>query len=408
MRKIILTFTICGVFSISSPAKSPVNDTAQNAPKQKARQGATRKTAQTSDEIDFPVALKKIKLPPGFKISLYAKVPGARSMALSQNGTLFVGTGGLGGDFKRVYTVRDLNQDGVADEVKILADGLNVPNGVAFKDGDLYVAELSKILRFRGIEAKLNNPGKPEVFADGLPDDSYHGWKFIRFAPDGSLMVPQGAPCNVCDVDANHGVIYKISPDGKTRTVVAKGVRNSVGFDFHPVTQDMIFTDNGRDMMGEDIPFCELNRLPAKNWRDAKAPHYGFPHCHSGRFIDPEFHHNHECSDFVAPVMNFAAHVAPLGTRFYTGKMFPKEFSQQIFVAEHGSWNRTVPQGYRVSMAWSEDNGKSFQYKMFAEGWLDQDGKAWGRPVDVEVLKDGSMLISDDLAGAIYRVVYKP
>lgn len=353
------------------------------------------------------MALKKLKLPPGFTISLYANVPGARSMTLSPNGTLFVGTGGLGGNYQRVYAVQDTNHDGIADDVKIIADGLNVPNGVAFKDGDLYVAELQRILRFKGIEPKIDNPGKPEVFADGLPDDSYHGWKFIRFAPDGSLIVPQGAPCNVCDVDANHAAIFKISPDGKTKTVIAKGVRNSVGFDFHPTTGDMIFTDNGRDALGEDMPFCELNRLPAKNWKESQSLHFGFPHCHSGKFLDPDYTQGHSCSEFTSPIMDFGAHTAPLGTRFYSGRMFPKEYTNQIFVAEHGSWNRKEPQGYRVSMAWTEDDGKTFKYKMFVEGWLERGRKHWGRPVDVEVMKDGSLLISDDGAGAIYRVTYK-
>lgn len=364
-------------------------------------------TSTNKSEIEN--LLKKLRPTSGFKVSLYAMAPGARSMALSPDGTLFVGTGGLSGVYKRVYAIRDLNGDGVADEVRIIADNLDVPNGVAFKDGDLYVAELSRILRFRHIETQLENP-KYEVFFAGLPNDSHHGWKFIRFAPDGSLIVPQGAPCNVCEVDKQHAGIFKISSDGKILSTIALGVRNSVGFDFDPRNGDMIFSDNGRDMLGDDIPPCEINKIPAGNWKESRPLHYGFPYCHSDNISDPNYFKSLEkkktCADFTKPILNLGAHVAPLGVRFYTGTMFPDQYKNQLFIAEHGSWNRSIPQGYRISMAWSDDSGKSYKYKMFLEGWLTSDGKKWGRPVDLEIMKDGSLLISDDEAGVIYRVTY--
>ncbi len=353
--------------------------------------------------------LKNLHPVKGFKVNVYALAPGARSMALSSDGTLFVGTGGLNEVYKRIYAIRDLNHDGIADEVKIIADGLNVPNGVAYKDGDLYVAELSRILRFRNIEKHLDQP-KFDVFYSGLPSDSYHGWKYIKFAPDGSLIVPQGAPCNVCEVDDKHAGIYKISPDGKKFSMIAKGVRNTVGFDFDPKTSDMIFSDNGRDMLGDNTPPCEINKLPLKNWQESTPLDYGFPYCHSDNIKDPKYFDKlagkKTCEEFRKPILNLGAHVAPLGVKFYTGSMFPSEYKNQIFIAEHGSWNRSIPQGYRVSMSWTEDGGKFYKYKIFLDGWLTKDGKKWGRPVDLAVMKDGSLLISDDLGRVIYRVTY--
>ena len=365
----------------------------------------------SSSLSDVEDNLKKLHFNKGFKVKVYALAPGARSMALSLDGTLFVGTGGLGGAYNRVYAIRDLNQDGVADDVKIIADGLNVPNGVAFKDGDLYVAELSRILRYRNIEKNLAH-AKAEVFYSGLPKDSHHGWKYIRFAPDGSLIVPQGAPCNACEVDNNHASIFKISSDGKKISTVAKGVRNTVGFDFNPKNGDMIFSDNGRDMLGDNIPPCEINKIPAKNWQESNPLHYGFPLCHSDNIKDPIFSEKiagkKSCEEFTKPILNLGAHVAPLGVKFYTGSMFPAEYKNQILIAEHGSWNRSVPQGYRVSMAWTEDGGHSYKYKIFIEGWLTKEGNKWGRPVDLAVMSDGSLLISDDESGVIYRVTYSP
>jgi len=371
-----------------------------------------REYLELASKLDAPVMpalpLQKIKLPPGFKISIFAAAPGARSMALSPAGTLFVGTGGLSGNFNRVYAIRDLDGDGVGENVTIIADGLNTPNGVAFKNGDLYVAEISRILVFRGIERRIASNASFEVFNDSFPSDGHHGWKFIRFAPDGSLFVPVGAPCNNCVREPTHAALFKLSADGKTKTLVAQGIRNTVGFDFHPLTGDLVFTDNGRDQLGDNMPPCELNRLAKSDWLQpgVKPRHFGFPYCHSGRIADPEFGSRRACREFEAPVLEFGAHVAPLGARFYTGTRFPVEYRHQVFVAEHGSWNRTKPQGYRVSLGWSDDGGRSFQYKIFASGWLNADDTRWGRPVDVEVALDGSLLISDDMAGVIYRISY--
>jgi len=351
--------------------------------------------------------LESIQLPKGFKISLFASVPGARSMALSSDGTLFVGSGGMNGEHNRVYAVRDLDKDGVGESVTILADDLQSPNGVAFREGHLFVAEISRILVFKDIAKKIQKNAPFEVFHSSFPEDSHHGWKFIRFAPDGSLFVPVGAPCNNCLREQNYANLYKLSADGKTKTLVARGIRNTVGFDFHPESGDLIFTENGRDRMGDDIPACELNLIAKKEWEKPAAPlpHFGFPYCHAGKIKDPEFGAKRSCQEFRAPIMDFGAHVAPLGMRFYTGKQFPAAYRNQIFVAEHGSWNRSKRVGYRVSLA-RKENGR-YENQVFASGWLNPDDSRWGRPVDVQVAPDGSLFVSDDLAGAIYRISYQ-
>lgn len=347
--------------------------------------------------------LKKLKLPSGFKISIYAMVPGARSMTLAPDGTLFVGSGGAGGEINRVYRVRDTNKDGKADQVVILKDELNSPNGVAYKDGVLYVAEIDKLLKFTGVESDKNSDLKVEETVFKFPRLTHHGWKFIRFSPSGKLIVPIGAPCNVCDNKKDFARIFELDLKTGGKVMIAEGVRNTVGFDFHPVTKELWFTDNGRDLLGEDVPPCELNKLTKT------GEHFGFPYCHGKNskgedIVDPEFKPKGTCADYTAPMVNLPAHVAPLGMRFYTGKMFPQEFQGQIFIAEHGSWNRSVPQGYRISLVKLDKDGKA-TYTPWIEGWLDKREK-WGRPVDVEIMKDGSMLISDDYAGVIYRLTY--
>ena len=341
--------------------------------------------------------LEQIKLPPGFAVSIYASdVPNARSMTLSPNGTLFVGTRTEG----NVYAIVNRNGDDKADEVITIAQGLNMPNGVAFRDGSLYVSEVSRILRYDEIEGRLNNPPKPVVVNDKFPTDRAHGWKFMRFGPDSKLYVPVGAPCNICEPDPDrYAVIMRLQPDGSGLETFARGVRNTLGLDWHPETQELWFTDNGRDWMGDERPPDELNRAPQPGL------HFGFPYCHGGTIPDPEFGEKRACSEFTPPVQNLAPHVAALGMRFYTGSMFPTHYRQQIFIAEHGSWNRTAPIGYRVMLARLEDN-RAVSYEPFAEGWL-QDGRAWGRPVDVLVMPDGSLLVSDDRANVIYRITYK-
>jgi glucose/arabinose dehydrogenase len=344
---------------------------------------------------DLP--LQRIKLPPGFSISLFSgDVPGARSMTLSPAGILYVGTMRAG----KVYAVTDGNRDGRADRVFTIASGLKSPNGVAWKDGALYVAEISRVLRFDGIDGRLENPPKPAVVTDAYPTEGHHGWKFIRFGPDGQLYVPVGAPCNVCDPENPiFSTITRISPRGGKPEIYARGIRNTVGFDWHPETKELWLTENGRDMMGDDVPPDELLRAPKPGL------HFGFPYCHAGTIPDPEFGKNRKCSEFVPPVQNLAPHTAALGMRFYTGSMFPAEYRNQIFIAEHGSWNRSTPIGYRVTLVRLQGS-RAVSYETFAGGWLEKGGDAWGRPVDVQVLPDGSLLVSDDQAGAIYRIAY--
>ena len=339
--------------------------------------------------------LTQLKLPEGFHIRVYAEgVPGARSLSLSPNGTLFVGTRSGG----RLYALRDEDGDHQAERVIILASGLNRPNGVAFKDGDLYVAEISRILRYRDIEAHLDNPPPPEIVNDAFPTDRSHGWKFIRFGPDGLLYVPVGAPCNICASPDPYASIGRLDPSTGDFEVVARGVRNSVGFDWHPETGEMWFTENGRDHLGDDMPPDELNRVAAD------GQHFGYPYCHGTDIADPAFGAQRGCDEFVSPVQELGPHVAALGMRFYRGNMFPAEYRNQIFIAEHGSWNRTRKIGYRLTLVRLAADG-AVSYEPFAEGWL-QGESNWGRPVDVLVMPDGSLLVSDDQAGLIYRISY--
>lgn len=341
--------------------------------------------------------LDKIKLPEGFSISVYAEVPNARSMAISPAGYIYVGN--RNGD--KVYAVKDVDGDNIADKRWTIASGLNMPNGVAFKDGDLYVAEVSRILKFVDIESKLSNPGNPEIINDNYPTDTHHGWKYIAFGPDGKLYVPVGAPCNICESeDEVYATITTINANGSGREIFAKGIRNTVGFTWHPDTKELWFTDNGRDMMGDEVPHCELNYAPKPGM------HFGYPYCHQGDVKDPEFGSKRSCSEFVAPVQKLGAHVAPLGLKFYTGNMFPQQYRRQLFVARHGSWNRTKKNGYDVSLV-KLDGSKAVSQEPFASGWLDDaTQKAWGRPVDVLELPDGSILVSDDQANVIYRISY--
>jgi glucose/arabinose dehydrogenase len=342
--------------------------------------------------------LDKIHLPQGFKIDVFAEVDNARSMAISPAGTIYVGN--RNGD--KVYAIKDTDGDFKADKKWVIASGLNMPNGVAFKDGDLYVAEVSRITKFSGIESKLQNPGQPSVIIDTYPTETHHGWKYIAFGPDGKLYVPVGAPCNICESkDPIFASITRVNADGSGREIFASGVRNSVGFTWHPETKEMWFTDNGRDMLGDDIPSCELNVA-------SKAGlHFGYPYCHEGGIKDPEFGDKRPCKDFVPPAQKLGPHVAPLGLKFYTGDMFPAEYKNQLFVAKHGSWNRTKKNGYELTLV-KVDKSKATGMETFASGWLDDaTQKVWGRPVDVLQLNDGSLLVSDDQANVIYRISYQ-
>ncbi|RJO63291.1 MAG: sorbosone dehydrogenase family protein [Myxococcales bacterium] len=318
-------------------------------------------------------------------------------MVLSPGGTLFVGTRSAG----KVYALRDEDRDHKADRIYTLAQGLNSPNGVAFKDGALYVAEISRILRFDAIEAQLAAPPGPVVVSSDYPNDASHGWKYIRFSPDGWLYAPVGAPCNICEsADPIYASLTRIKPDGAGREIFAHGIRNTVGFDWHPTTGELWFTDNGRDLLGDDLPPDELNHAPCAGL------HFGYPYCHGQGVSDPEFGEKRPCADFTPAAQNLGPHVAALGMKFYTGAMFPEEYKNQIFIAEHGSWNRSTRIGYRVSLVRLQNN-RAVAYETFAEGWL-QEGGPWGRPVDVLVMPDGALLVSDDHAGAIYRIAYAP
>ncbi len=342
--------------------------------------------------------LEKIRLPEGFKIDLFAEdVKNARSLCLSPNGTLFVGTRGEG----NVYALVDTDGDKKSDKKYMIAKGLKMPNGVAFRDGALFVAEVSRIIRFDDIEKRLANPPAPVVVYDKYPTDTHHGWKYIAFGPDGKLYVPVGAPCNICEPEKIYASITRINPDGSGMEIVQSGIRNTVGFTWHPDTKELWFTDNGRDWMGDDLPACELNRAT----RDSL--HFGYPYCHQGDLSDPEFGNKRPCSEFVQPVQKMGPHTAPLGIEFYTGKMFPGIYHKQAFIAEHGSWNRSKKIGYQISLVTLDPAFKAQSYVPFAEGWLDKEtDEPWGRPVDIELMPDGSMLVSDDFADCIYRIYY--
>lgn len=354
-------------------------------------------TASNADSLYKKYKLDKIQLPPGFNITVFAEVPDARSLCQGVKGTVFAGNRGK----NEVYAITDSNQDGKADIIYTIAKGLHTPNGVAFRNGSLYVAEINRILRYDDIENRLSNPPEPKVVYDKFPDKEHHGWKFIAFGPDDKLYVPVGAPCNVCnEKDPIFATITRMNPDGTGLEIFARGIRNSVGFAWHPITKELWFTDNGRDNMGDDVPFCELNYAPKQGM------HFGFPFCHQGDVLDPEFGKGKKCSDYSPPAQKMGPHVAPLGMRFYTGSLFPPEYKNRIFIAQHGSWNRRIPAGYRVMMASVDNNNNIINYEPFATGWLQNEKEVIGRPVDVEVRPDGSLLISDDQNGVIYRVVY--
>jgi glucose/arabinose dehydrogenase len=352
--------------------------------------------------VDAREYVGRIKLPDGFRIALYAdSVPGARFMTLTPGGTLFVGTNFI--DFGKppvgkVYAVLDKDGDQKADEVLTIAEGLNHPNGVAFRDGSLYVAEINRILRYDDIEKRLRNPPPPVVVYDKFPAEFHHGWKFIRFGPDGRLYVPVGAPCNICESQDPFASITSMKPDGSDFQIVARGIRNSVGFDWDPQTKELWFTDNGRDGWGNDRPPEELNHAPRPGL------HFGYPYRYGRNIVDDTFKTAKTDTDFTPAAIEFPAHNACLGLRFYTGKTFPAAYHHQPFIACHGSWNRNPPDGYRVVLARIKD-GKAIGHEVFASGWLIGE-RFWGRPVDVEIAADGSLLVSDDFAHVIYRISY--
>ncbi|MEA2875294.1 MAG: hypothetical protein QOF14_490 [Hyphomicrobiales bacterium] len=336
----------------------------------------------------------KLKLQKGFNIELYAgNVPNARSMRQGEKGTVFVGSRLQ----DKVHYITE--KDGKRD-VKVLVSGLYRPNGLAIKDGTLYIAELSKISKIEKVEDNLDKNPKPvEIYSD-LPKDEAHGWKFIGIGPDNKIYVPIGLPCNSCPAPDTHAQMRRINLDGSGAEVVARGIRNTVGFDWHPVSKELYFTDNSRDWVSEDHPEDELNRITKV------GQHFGNPFCHQGDFLDPELGWGRSCDEFEKPVAKMGAHTAVLGARFYTGDKFPAKYKNALFVARHGSWNRTKKQGGDIVVVHLNKDGTVKNIEPFITGFLGEDNNYIGRPVDVVFLKDGSMLISDDFNGAIWRVTY--
>ncbi|WP_223669491.1 PQQ-dependent sugar dehydrogenase [Kangiella shandongensis] len=342
--------------------------------------------------------LQAAEVPENFTIDVFAPdVEGARQMALSDSGVIYAGTRKAG----KVYAVEDTDGDFKADKVYTIIDDLYMPSAVTYHQGDLYVAEVDKVLRFKAIDKHYKESPEPEVVYDDLPDKSHHGWKYIKFGPDGRLYIPIGVPCNVCDEDDQRfGTIIAVDLETKKHEFIATGVRNSVGFDWHPQTGELWFTDNGRDWLGDDEPACELNRVTRA------GEFFGFPYVHGEDFMDPAFGEKLGEREFTPPAWEFQAHVAPLGMAFYTGDMFPEEYQNSIFVTQHGSWNRSTKVGYKVVRLTLKGN-QVISQDDFITGWL-VDGEVKGRPNDVIQLPDGSLLVSDDGFGKIYRISYQP
>ncbi|HCN99074.1 MULTISPECIES: PQQ-dependent sugar dehydrogenase [unclassified Methylophaga] len=354
-------------------------------------------TASFADAADVEKNLHKLNVPDGFKVEVYAEVPGARQMALGQStGTVFVGTRG-----QKAYAVVDRNKDRKADEVVTILDDLKVGNGIAMYQGNLYIAEQNRIARYAAPGFDLSLPFKEmrEVIYEDLPDKAHHGWRYIDFGPDGKLYVTVGAPCNICDVKGQEATIIRMNPDGSDVEIYAEGIRNSVGMDFQPDTGTLYFTDNNTDMMGDDIPPGELNAAPEKGM------HFGFPYYAGGKERHEDWADKTPPKDVTYPVVEFQAHAAALGMKFYTGNMFPEDFKGDVIIAQHGSWNRTEPVGYQLMRVTFDENNEVSGHETFIDGWL-KDGEAWGRPTDVLQLPDGSVLVSDDFNGVIYRVSY--
>jgi len=338
--------------------------------------------------------IEKLKAPKGFKIELYAAgVGNARTLRQGDKGTVFVGSRLL----DKVYAIVD---KGEKREVKPIYSGLYRPNGLAFKDGVLYIAELSRISKVEKIEDNLDNPPKPVVIYDDLPKDEAHGWKFLTIGPDNKLYFQVGAPCNICMPSPAHAQIRRINLDGSGAEVVARGIRQIVGMDFSPITKQLYFTENSRDWLSEDIPEDKLNRLtqPGKD-------NFGYPYCHQGNIADQEFGWGHSCDEFTKPIALLGPHTAALGMRFYTGNVFPSEYRNAIFIARHGPWNRTKKIGGDIVVAKLSEDGTVKSIEPFITGFIENNNYV-GRPADVEFVKDGSMLISDDFNGAVYQVTY--
>ena len=353
-------------------------------------------TAGAADEA-LEAQIENLNLPPGFEIDVFAEVPGARSLAREPaSGTIAVGTWS-----GKVYGAWDRDGNGAADAVTTLLEGLKVPNGVAFHGGYLYVAEQHRIVRYAADGLTPDRPieAEAEVVFDRLPDKVHHGWRYVGFGSDGMLYVTVGVACNICDFEEPEGTILRMDPDGGNVETFAHGIRNSVGFGFHPTTGVLHFTDNGTDDMGDNEPPCEFNAAPEAGM------HFGFPYYAGGHARHPDWADKAPPQEVAFPVFAFQAHTAPLGVAFYTGEQFPEQYRGDAFVAQHGSWNRSIPIGYRIKRILFDDTGTVTGHEVFIDGWLD-GALAWGRPVDLLELPDGTLLISDDHQGVLYRVRY--
>jgi glucose/arabinose dehydrogenase len=351
-------------------------------------------TGFTKEEIEGK--LKNIKLPPGFKIELWASgVTDARQMAWGDKGTLFVGS--LFGGGGVVHAVVD---EGGKRVVKDAIKGLKFPSGIAFHNGTLYVADIDKIYKYENVEANIGNMAAPQIVYDDLPPYVPHGWKYLTFDKNGWIFTAIGPPCNECLPPTSTSQVRHINPENGTAEIVALGIRNSVGGDVDPRTGDYWFSENARDWLGEDKPGDKINHITRL------GENFGYPYCHQGDIPDPKFAMGHKCSEFSPPVVNLGAHVAPLGMKFYTGSQFPADYQNNIIVAEHGSWNRLKYQGGRLMRITADPDGKNGKQVEFASGWIDSDGKYLGRPNDVLVAPDGALLVADDFNGAIYRISY--
>jgi len=347
--------------------------------------------------VHAEVQLDLIKLPPGFSINIYAQgVDNARQMVRGDRGTLFVGSRRAG----KLWAISDSDGDQRADQVRLIDKGLKMPSGIEFREGALYVGALDRVLRYDKIESRLDQPPEPVVVTDALPDKNYHGWKYLRFGPDGKLYIPVGIPCNIC-AEEGFGEIRRMNADGSGMETYASGIRNSVGLAFHPQNGQLWFTDNGLDRLGDDIPADELNYAPKQGM------HFGIPYCHQGDLLDEKFGKGKSCADYTPPVAKLDPHGAALGLAFYTGDMFPDSYKNQLFIAQHGSWNRSEKSGYQILVLDVKPDGTVLSNKVFASGWL-QGQDDWGRPNDVLVMPDGALLVSDDKANVIYRISYTP
>jgi glucose/arabinose dehydrogenase len=406
-RAVMLSAAVSAALCSSAVAQQPPAPAAPPAWKQgmpKAMETSTlapHATPMTVTPLD-KIPIDKIKVPSGFRVEVWAHgMPGARMMTRGDKGTIFSGTRVIG----RVYAIAE--KDGKREH-KILVQGLTQPNGVLFHKGSLYIVAINKVLRYDDIESKLDNPGDPVDLTEkfNLPKEEHHGWKALALGPNEKIYIPIGAPCNICEVNTGlHAQIRRYNLDGSNMEIVARGVRNSVGLAIHPTTQELWFTDNGRDWAGEEGPEEELNRLPTSKI----GGFFGYPYCHAQGIVDPDIKKPDACLGSIRPAALLGPHAAALGIRFYTGTMFPAVYKNAAFIARRGSWNRTQKFGYDIVTATISADGTSATVKPFLTGLLDEKANAFhGRPVDVHVQPDGSLLVADELNGAIYRVSYGP